>query len=512
MQTTCTANSSILSFLASFAADLKQRDRDDRKPFGKSFRVRETGLSGSTRRTCNGAGSFTSNGVFTFSAVARWMPAGAVRSLYAAATGIVLSWYSFGPVANLFYFLPVVVGYGSMLLARQHCGAITFVAAFGFLLTWDLNGGPVIPWYRSEFDSWDLDRSPPGAFMVLILKVISVSMNYQDGLIKNEEELRSSQKKNLVKNLPSPVQYLGYCFNCGTHLAGPVYEFNDYMDWAEDKGLWSLDSARPFPSPFGAAFGAFLQALLCMSIYMFMLPRFPLSKFASLEYQKWGFWHRLKYMYSSGFTARWKYYFVWSLSESSMIISGLGFSGWTAPDDDKVVKAKWTRAKNVDIVKVEFAKSGVELPMYWNISVSTWLRHYVYERLVPRGGKAGFSQLLTTQVVSAVWHGLHTGYLLYFIHSALMISGSKVIFKWQSALPEKAVWARALGHLINGLFVALVNNYAAIGFLLLSYQETLQAFSSVYYVGTVVPIAIILFGHFVKPPRAGSTVHTKKIQ
>ena len=70
------------------------------------------------------------------SAVARWMPAGAVRSLYAAATGIVLSWYSFGPVANLFYFLPVVVGYGSMLLARQHCGAITFVAAFGFLLTW----------------------------------------------------------------------------------------------------------------------------------------------------------------------------------------------------------------------------------------------------------------------------------------------------------------------------------------------------------------------------------------
>ena len=58
-----------------------------------------------------------------------------------------------------------------------------------------------------------------------------------------------------------------------------------------------------------------------------------------------------------------------------MIISGFGFSGWTAPDDDKVEKPKWTRAKNVDIVKVEFAKSGVELPMYWNISVSTWLRH-----------------------------------------------------------------------------------------------------------------------------------------
>jgi hypothetical protein len=28
-------------------------------------------------------------------------------------------------------------------------------------------------------------------------------------------------------------------------------------------------------------------------------------------------------------------------------------------------------------VKVELAKSGVELPMYWNISVSTWLRHCI---------------------------------------------------------------------------------------------------------------------------------------
>lgn len=444
-------------------------------------------------------------------AAARLMPAGAVRNLYAAATGIVLSYYSFGPVANLFYFLPVVVGYGSMLVARQHCGFITFAAAFGFLLTWDLNGGPMLPWYRSEFDSYDLDRSPPGALMVLILKVISASMNYQDGLIRKEEDLRDSQKKNRVKSLPSLVQYLGYCFNCGTHLAGPVYEFNDYIDWAEDKGLWSPDSARPCPASFGAALSAFLRALLCMGIYLFMVPRFPLAKFASLKYQKWGFWHRLKYMYLTAFSARWKYYFVWSISEVAVIISGLGFSGWTAPDGDKVVKAKWTRAKNVDILKVEFAKSGVELPMYWNISVSTWLRHYVYERLVPKGGKAGFMELLTTQVVSAVWHGLYIGYLLYFIHSALMISGSKVLYKWQSALPEKAVWARGLGHLINGLFVALVNNYAAIGFLLLSYRETLQAFSSVYYVGTIVPVTIILFGNFVKPPRARNTIHSKKV-
>lgn len=74
--------------------------------------------------------------------------------------------------------------------------------------------------------------------MVLTLKVISASMSYQDGLVK-KEDLRVSQKKNRLKELPSLVQYLGYCLNCGTHLAGPVYEIRDYIDWTENKGVLS---------------------------------------------------------------------------------------------------------------------------------------------------------------------------------------------------------------------------------------------------------------------------------
>lgn len=78
-----------------------------------------------------------------------------------------------------------------------------------------------------------------GALMVLTLKVISASMSYEDGVIKKEESLRVSQKKNRLMKLPSLLQYLGYCLNCGTHLAGPVYEIKDYIDWTEDKGVLS---------------------------------------------------------------------------------------------------------------------------------------------------------------------------------------------------------------------------------------------------------------------------------
>jgi lysophospholipid acyltransferase len=120
-----------------------------------------------------------------------------------------------------------------------------------------------------------------------------------------------------------------------------------------------------------------IQALICMTIYLYLLPRVPLSKFSSPEYQKWGLVDRLGFMYISGFTARWKYYFIWSISQVAMIISGLGFSGWSTTASSSEPTPDWTRAKNVDIVKVELAKSGVELPMYWNISVSTWLRHCI---------------------------------------------------------------------------------------------------------------------------------------
>lgn len=73
--------------------------------------------------------------------------------------------------------------------------------------------------------------------MVLTLKVISAAVCYQDGRPEKQDDLRESQKKNQIRDLPSPITFLGYCLNCGTHLAGPVYEIKDYIDWAENKGV-----------------------------------------------------------------------------------------------------------------------------------------------------------------------------------------------------------------------------------------------------------------------------------
>lgn len=75
-----------------------------------------------------------------------------------------------------------------------------------------------------------------GALMVLTLKVISCAINYNDGLLK-EEDLREAQKKNRLIRLPSLIEYFGYCLCCGSHFAGPVFEIKDYLEWTERKGV-----------------------------------------------------------------------------------------------------------------------------------------------------------------------------------------------------------------------------------------------------------------------------------
>jgi len=145
-----------------------------------------------------------------------------------------------------------------------------------------------------------------------------------------------------------------------------------------DVQIWIHSSDNPSPSPYGATLRAIVQTGICMGAYLYLAPKFPFSRFSDPIYREWGFWRRLCYQYMTGFATRWKYYFVWSLSEASIIISGFGLSGWS---DSSPPKPKWDRAKNVDILALELASSSVQIPLVWNIHVSTWLRHCEFSNI-----------------------------------------------------------------------------------------------------------------------------------
>ncbi|KAK1352906.1 Lysophospholipid acyltransferase 1 [Heracleum sosnowskyi] len=410
------------------------------------------------------------------------------KNIYAALSGVVLSYFSFGLSSNLHFLVLMAVGYVSMVFHRQSCGLVTFFLAMGYLIGCHV--------YYMSGDAWKeggIDAT--GALMVLTLKVISCSINYKDGLLK-EEDLREVQKKNRLIRLPSLVEYFGYCLCCGSHFAGPVFEIKSYLEWTERKGIWMPSDEGRSPSPYFPALRAILQAAICMASYLYLVPRFPLTRFTEPVYQEWGFWERMYYQYMAGFTTRWKYYFIWSISECSIIISGLGFSGWT---DSSPPKSKWDRAKNVDILGVELAKSSVQVPLAWNIQVSTWLRHYVYERLVQKGKKPGFFQLLATQTVSAVWHGLYPGYFIFFVQTALMIAGSRVIYRWQQSVPPKMATAKNMFVFMNFSYTLVVLNCSCVSFMVLSLHETLIAYKSVYFIATVLPVTLLILGMIIKP-------------
>lgn len=106
---------------------------------------------------------------------------------------------------------------------------------------------------------------------------------------------------------------------------------------------------------------------------------------------------------------------------------------------------------------------------------------------------------------------------------------STVIYRWQQA--TKGTLFEKILTLMNFAYTLLVLNYSAVGFMVsslffrknlarvqtkrynltigflahvlqvLSLHETLTSYGSVYYIGTVIPIVLILLGKVIKPAR-----------
>ncbi|WRX28218.1 hypothetical protein QQP08_020705 [Theobroma cacao] len=82
-----------------------------------------------------------------------------------------------------------------------------------------------------------------------------------------------------------------------------------------------------------------------------------------------------------------------------------------------------------------------------------------------------------------------------------MIAGSIVIYRWEQAT-NMALVKKAFVFM-NFAYTLLVLNYSAVGFMVLNMHETLASYGSVYYIGIIVPIALLLLGYIIpaKPTR-----------
>lgn len=139
------------------------------------------------------------------------------------------------------------------------------------------------------------------------------------------------------------------------------------------------------------------------------------------EYMNYGFFRRVWLLHMLGFTARMKYYGVWTLTEGACILSGLGYRGI----DPQTGRVQWNRLQNISPWRVETAQNTREYLENWNINTNHWLRNYIYLRVTPKGKKPGFRASMATFVTSAFWHGFYPGYYLTFVLASFLQTVAK---------------------------------------------------------------------------------------
>eukprot|EP00898_Chlorokybus_atmophyticus_P005855 jgi/Chlat1/6270/Chrsp44S05862 len=429
----------------------------------------------------------------------RAMPTPTTRHAWAAVSGAVLCTAAFGVNTLIHLLIPAILAYAAMIVLRKYCGIVVFIGSFAYLISCHIGYASGDMWMNNGIDV-------TGAMMILMLKLISCAYNYQDGcyLDATPMPLHEVQRKYALRKLPSILEYFGYLFCDGLVMSGPVFEISTYLAYTNREEVYSPKYERRMPSSVLPSLTRLAIAIVCAGIYLKLLPQVDHLK--SNIYSELPLWRKLWFMYRLSFFTRFKYYFAWNVAAAAMVMSGLGYTGAAPP------AYPWERALNVHIKGVELCVSGAQLPAVWNVSVSTWLRTYVYIRLSPVGSKPGYLPLLATQFISGIWHGVYPGYILYFVSTSFMIAASKVLYRYQQALPKDAKTARNAFSVFHWAFTSVVHTYLTMGFIILSFSGTIAAWRSVHFIGHAMLLLVILLGFVYSPRAPKETVKVQKIQ
>ncbi|GAX79182.1 hypothetical protein CEUSTIGMA_g6622.t1 [Chlamydomonas eustigma] len=408
-----------------------------------------------------------------------------VRHLYAVATGFVLIYYPFG-YGVIHAAPPMLVVYLAMLMVPSYCGVLAWLSCFPYLIYLHIASASGLNWQLGLLDF-------TGCQMVLTLKLITLAVARQDAwhAKRHGKELSPYQSLFAVNKTPNPLCFMSYVFGLGNLLAGPYLEYKDYNSFMQWQGTWDPKAEKKVPSAFRYTALCFVTAFSFLALHQLLVPTWNRNLVFTGWYKDSSFVVKAISCFLLSFTCQTKFVFAWKISEASLTLAGLNFNGW----DDKTGAPLWGRYENVHFITMLLSDSARIVVSHWNIGTARFLRRYVYERLVPKGKKPGFPQLLATQVTSAIWHGLYPGYLLFFIGSAFWLNFATVIYKAEQALMPAGVGDTVPLKVLKIVWTHLVLNYLATSFMVLNFNESLEVYRSLHYL----PWIIIVVGSFLFP-------------
>lgn len=331
-----------------------------------------------------------------------------------------------------------------------------------------------------------------GAQMVLVMKLTAFCWNVQDGRLP-ESDLSDFQKDHAIRTMPSILDYLGYVFFFPAMMAGPAFDYADYSEYITTTMFTLPPGVDPAKAPatrkkrkiprsgLPATIKGVYGTLWLIAFLKFSAWYYP-SFFLGDEYMKYNFLRRVWQLYMFGLTVRMKYYAVWSLSEGSCILSGIGYNGI----DPETNRAKWDRLTNIKPWKIETAQNARAYLGFWNINTNHWLRNYMYLRVTPKGQKPGFRATLATFVTSAFWHGFYPGYYLAFVLASFVQTAAKngrrmirplfMTPDGKEPLPTKKFY-----DWFTTVLTQIVFSFVVVPFILLGFSDTLTVWARVYF-------------------------------
>ena len=88
----------------------------------------------------------------------------------------------------------------------------------------------------TNFGGWDMDITTQT--MLLVARLSSLGFCYRDGALKDEELTKEQVERKIVK-LPSILEMFSYSYFCCGCLCGPFFEYNHYIAFIEQRGVYA---------------------------------------------------------------------------------------------------------------------------------------------------------------------------------------------------------------------------------------------------------------------------------
>ncbi|XP_042528406.1 lysophospholipid acyltransferase 5 [Dipodomys spectabilis] len=396
--------------------------------------------------------------------------------LFHALTGLAIAYFNFG---YQFYhsLLCVLLQFLILRLMGRTVTAVltTFCVQMAYLLA---------GYYYTATGTYDIKWTMPHC--VLTLKMIGLAIDYFDGG-KDQNSLTPEQRKYAIRGVPSLLEVAGFAYFYGAFLVGPQFSMNHYRKLVQGQ---LTDEPGKVPNSTIPALKRLSLGLVYLVVYTLLSPYITHDYLLTDDYESRPLWFRCVYLLVWGKFVLYKYVTCWLVTEGVCILTGLGFNGFGEDG-----RAKWDACANMKVWMFETNPRFTGTIASFNINTNAWVARYFFKRLKFLGNKE-LSQALSLLFL-ALWHGLHSGYLMCFQMEFLIVVVEKQAANLIRDSPALSGLAsvpalQPLFYLIQQTIHWLFLGYSMTAFCLFTWDKWLKVYRSVYFIGHVFFLSLLL--------------------